>query len=338
MGIIAPSHVKVHPSYVIPELILQYQQASGAFNILPGEEPMVRLGEGDMYVYVNKVDIRTKTAAGQSNYNVLPGADIAMSYVSTPTYLIRTQANYDHHDVAAASSWNVSLPEAQRLGMRQGIFQQLRNALLYGFNPANGEGLLNTAGATSVNLPADSNGATSITTYDNGQLGMYLLQQIAAIKTRTMQVQMKSKINILSPQRVFTALHYTGIVQLTQFQRDGAGSATIGGLVDDILRTNGDSIEWHVDDTLIGQGAGGTDAIVISIPEVSKPKASINTNEFAALAPGLEATMLQLVDMAAPREIVSPLAQGGTNVISELRATSGWGIRPEAITILSATY
>jgi hypothetical protein len=50
--------------------------------------------------------------------------------------------------LAAAGGWNVALPEAQRLGMRQGIFQQLRNCLLYGMNPAGGEGLLNTAGAT----------------------------------------------------------------------------------------------------------------------------------------------------------------------------------------------
>jgi hypothetical protein len=45
-----------------------------------------------------------------------------------------------------------------------------------------------------------------------------------------------------------------------------------------------------------------------------------------------------LSDMAAPKEIVSPLPQGGTNIISELRITSGWVLRPEAVTVVSAAY
>ena len=48
--------------------------------------------------------------------------------ISTPTYLFRCRGIYDHHDTAAAGNWNVALPEAQRLGMRQGIFQQLRSS------------------------------------------------------------------------------------------------------------------------------------------------------------------------------------------------------------------
>jgi hypothetical protein len=39
------------------------------------------------------------------------------------------------------------------------------------------------------------------------------------------------------------------------------------------------------DDTLIGAGAGGTDAVVITIPEVEVPmvNSTVNTNEFAKL-------------------------------------------------------
>jgi hypothetical protein len=38
----------------------------------------------------------------------------------------------------------------------------MRTAELYGINPALGEGLVNTAGATTTNLPADSNGNDTI--------------------------------------------------------------------------------------------------------------------------------------------------------------------------------
>jgi len=333
------SFITVNPNYIMPDVILQYQQLSGAFDILPDGNPMVRLGEGDLYVYVKKFDVRTKQASGQTGYNMLPGASIVPSYISTPTYLVRTRAEYDHHDIAAASVWGYSLPEAQRLAMRQGIFQQLRNALLYGFTPANGEGILNTANATRLNLPPDSNGNTTISTYDNGQLAIFWLTQIAAAKTRMLQIGMPQKIVITSPQRVLAAMQYQGVVQLTQFQREGAGVNSITGMVESVAGWSGDSVEWNVDDTLIGKGSGGTDAIILNIPEVKKPTTTgINTNEFAKLAPGLEATSLMLCDMVAPREIVAPLPGGATDVLMELRATSGWGLRPEAITIISAAY
>ena len=75
------------------------------------------------------------------------------------------------------------------------------------------------------------------------------------------------------------------------------------------------------------------------MPEVQKPQGSeINTNEFAKLAPGIDACALMYMDRAAPTEIPTPLPGGAIDVLSELRATSGWGIRPESITLFSMTY
>jgi hypothetical protein len=258
--------------------------------------------------------------------------------ISTPTYLLRVRAEYDHHDTAAMGRWGISIVEAQRLGMRQGIFQQLRGGLLQGFTPANGEGLLNTQGATTLNLPADSNGNTTISTYDSGQLAQFILNQIAAAKVRTMQVGIPLRVTVLTTQRVMTQLAYQ-IVQLVQFQRPGAGSGSPGVVVDTAAGWNGDEIVWVTDDTLIGQGAGGTDVIMITIPEVKKPIAhKLNTNEFSKLTPGLAACNLQYMDMAAPRELPCPLPGGAIDITSELRATSGWAVRPEALTIISAGY
>lgn len=335
----APAFVQIHPSYFAPDILLPYQQASGAFDLLADRDPMVRLGEGDLAVYIKALDIRTKTAAGNSNYNALPSISITANQISTPTYLIRNRNDYDHHDTSAAGQWGVGLPEAYRLGTRQAFFQQMRSALLYGFNPLQGEGLLNTIGATSTTLPADSNGNTTVSTYDNGQMALYLLTLISGLLTRTMQVGQKVRINFLMPQRVFTAWFLQGVVQLTQFQRVGAGIATTGEMVQIIAGGQAIDCEFTCDDTLLGQGAGGTDAIIITIPELKKPDAHrINTNEFAKLTPGLNACNLQFCDMAAPREIISPIAGGGTDVLSELRITSGWNVRPESLTILSAGY
>lgn len=339
MSNIFPSYVIANPAYIMPELILQYQQASGAFETLATRDPMARLGDGDLYAYIKRIDLRTKVAAGQHAYNQLPSVTIQAQMISTASYLLRTRAEYDHHDVAAGGNWGVSVPEAQRLGMRQGIFQQMRNALLYGFNSGNGEGLLNTNGATTVNLPADSNGNDTVVTYDNGQMAIFLLTQISAIKTRTMQLGIGRRIVILGPQRVLSAFEYQNIVQLTQFQRPGAGTTSTAGVVKEVLETNQDTIEWVYDDTLIGKGASGHDAVVVTMPEVAKPQGgNVNTNEIAKLAPGLEACNIMLCDMVAPREIPTPMPGGAIDVLSELRVTSGWCLRPEALTIVSMQY
>lgn len=339
MANIFPSFVTANPSFILPELILQYSQASGFTDVLAGRSLMPRLGDGDLYVYAKKIDLRTKAAAGQVAYNALPGVTVSASMVSTPTYLVRARAEYDHHDTQQAGVWGVSLPEAQRLGMRQAIFQQVRSAALFGMGNA-GEGLLNATGATTVNLPADSNGNTTVVTYDNGQMALFLLGQIGALKTRTMQMGLPARITVLAPQRVISAFSYSGVVQLTQFQRAGGGVSTIAGMTEHIADGNGDEIEFVCDDTLINAGAGGTtDAVLMVMPEVKKPVGKqFNTNVFATLAPGLEATTLQMCDMVAPREIPTPLPGGAIDVLSELRITPGWGLRPEAISILSMQY
>lgn len=339
MGNISPSYVTVNPSYTFPELLLPYSQASGAFDVLPGGDVMQRLGEGDLMAYINRIDVRTRVAGGQSAYNELPSCSVALSQISTPTYLMRVRAEYDHHDTAAMARRGVSIVEAQRLGMRQGHFQFARVALLQGMNPALGEGILNTNGATATTLPADSNGNTTVLTYDNGQMAQYLLGQLVALKTRTNQLGIGRKFTLLGPQRVFGQFEYPNIVQLVQFQRAGAGSQSTAGVVKDVAAWNGDEIIWAYDDTLIGQGAGGTDAVLIVMPEVEKPMGgNINTNEFAKLAPGLDACTAMLSDMAAPREIPTPLPGGAIDVLSEWRISSGWGIRPECITIISMPY
>jgi hypothetical protein len=322
----------------MPEIILQYQQASGAFETLHGGNPMPRLGTGDLVVYAKAFDIRTATSSGQSAYNQLPSVSITPRMISTATYLIRVRAEYDHHDLAAFGNWGASLAEAQRLGVRQGVFQQMRTALLYGMGNA-GEGLLNTGGATAVSLPPDSNSHTTISTYDSGQLGVFFLQQLGALKTRIMAIGTPMSIVILAPQRVISQMSYAGIVQLTQFQRQGGGSLTSGQMVDVVAGAQGDDVLWVADDTLIGKGAGGTDAIIMTVPEVKKPVGTpINTNEFAKLTPGMEGVNLQLCDMVAPREIPTPLPGGAIDVLSELRITSGWVLRPEGLTIISAGF
>jgi hypothetical protein len=323
----------------MPETLMPYAQASGAFDLLADSGPLVRLGDGDLYAYIKRMEIRTRMAAGQATYNQLPGVSFALSQISAPTYMLRCRSEYDHHDTAAMQRWGMNIDEAYRLGMRQATFQLMRNGLLYGYNPLNGEGLMNANGATAVALPPDSAGNTTITNYDNGQLAFFLVQQINNIKTRTNQLGIGRRFVIIGPQRDLGQMEYADIVQLTSYQRVGAGSQSTAGVIKDILRTNDDTLVWGYDDTLVGKGQGGNDAILVVMPEVEQPKgARINTNEFAKLTPSLEACTLMLCDKAAPTEIRAPLTAGAVDIVTEMRTTSGWGVRPESITIVSAQF
>lgn len=339
MALIAPAYYTVNPSFVEPDIVMSYTQASGAFYLLPKGKPRVKLSDGDLAVYVKRLDLRTKLASGQAAYNNLPNIEMVLSMISTPTYLTRVRAEYDHHDTAAAARWGLSLQQGYRLGMRQSHFQYMRTALIFGINPALGEGLANAAGAYSVSLPADSNANDTIITYDNGQMGFFLLQLIGATKTRTNNIGVGREFTILAPQRVLQQWEYN-VVQLVQYQREGAGTESTAGMTKLVAEMNEDEILWEADDTLIGRGSGGSDLIIIVMTEIEvvNSPSEINTNEASKITPGFLETTAQYCDMVAPREITTPIPGGAVDVLSEHRISSGWGVRPEAITLLSATY
>jgi len=337
-GVNASSWVQAHPSYVEPGLIVQYNQASDFKYILYGGKPEVKIGAEDLYVYVRHLDVRTDVISSQSASNQVPSPQLTFDYASVPSYIQRMRAEYDHHDTANVAAWGVSIVEAERRAMWQGHFQHLRNKALYGFNAANGEGVLNSPGITQITLPPDPSGALTVSTYDNGAMAAFLLSQILAIKSATMQLGMGRKFTILGPQRTIGSFEYN-VVQLTSFQRTGAGSESTKGTVEDIAARNGDEITWGYDDTLIGKGQGGTDAVVIVMSEV-EPRAvePINTNEFGKMQPALNACVTMYTDVAAPIEIPTPLAGGMIDVLTEMRATPAVAWRPEAVVVVSMQY
>lgn len=340
MGVIAPSWVTVNPSHTEPRIITQYNQFSGAFQTLATGDPIPQLDSEDKYVYIKRMDLRTLMNTGPAAGNQLPSVNITMSQIQCPTYIQRVRAEYDHHDTAMMGKWGVSLPEAQTKGMQQAHFQLLRDKLLFGVFPAYGEGIVNAVGATATTLPPDSYGNDSTRTYDNGQMAIYLAGLVLAIKVRTVTLGIPRRFVFLGPQRVFGQFSYPNVVQLTSFQRPGAGSDSTAGMLESILKANGDAVEIGYDDTLIGQGTGGTDLVILIMPEVEPTHGggTIDTNEFARLTNGFNANSLMYTDMVAPMEIPTPIPGGGIDIVSEMRASPGWIVRPESTILLSIAF
>ncbi len=340
MGSDATQWAMTHPSLLENEIVVQQNQKSDFIRLLAGGAPRIKIGAEDQAVYLRSLAVRTQVASGPGGSNQLPSVSVTTGLASAPTYLQQVVAEYDHHQIAAMSNWGVSLVDAQRLGMQQGHYQSLRRKALYGEQPQNGEGILNATGITTTSLLADSFGNATFSSYDNGQAALLILSIIAGIKTRTYQFGYNSRFSIVGPQRIIGQLwEVTGVVQLTTYQRPGAGSATISGMVKEILKEHGDYLEFGYDDTLIGQGAGGTDAVIFSMPEIERPDGpGWNTNAFAQVMPGFKPCVIQYADRMAPLEIPTPIVNGGIHVLSEVRSTSGWVTRPEAVTVLSGAY
>jgi hypothetical protein len=339
MGIQANAWLTINPSFTEPDYLMQYVQASGYLDLLADSDMRVRIGEDDLVVYMRQMNLRTKMASGTASANELPGVDIQASMFSAPTYQLRVRSQWDHHDIAAGGRWGFSVPDAYRLGGQQANFQLARDFCLYGANPANGEGLVNATSATAVNLPPDSNGNTTVITYDNGQMAFYLAQQVAAIKTRTYQHGMGREFTLIGPQRTLSSFQYN-VVQLVQFQRPGAGTASTAETLKKIMESNDDKLTWCYDDTLVGQGNGGADLVIISMPKVANPAMpKMSTNIFAnKMKPGTDINVTMYADMVAPREIISPMAGGATDMVQEWRITPGWAVRGQALQLISMTY
>lgn len=339
MTLQAAAFVTVAPSFAEPEILTQWTQPSGFVHTLANKELRARLGEEDLLVYAKQLNLRTHIRAGQASSNELLGVDITASQISTATYRAQVRNSYNHHDMNMAGIWGFSLTDAYRLGHRQAHFQLARDAALKGMNPANGEGIINAPGATVTNLPPDPFGNTTFSTYDNGAFAFLLAQLIANIKTRTLQLGLGRDFTVIGPQRVLALFEYN-VVQLTQFQREGAGTASTAAVFKEILMKNGDRVTWTYDDTLIGAGSGGADIVIIDMPELEKPAgpSPINLNEFATLNPGNNTCVTQYADMPAPREITSPMPGGMTDYMTEWRFSSAWGMRPQAITLLEGQF
>lgn len=338
MSLELSAFVTVNPHFMEPEILVQYTQASGFIDLLRGGSLRPNLAEDDLLVYAKQLNLRTRVAAGQSTYNELPSVDLAMNMISTPSYMFRTRVQYNHHDVRAGGQWGLGVPEAYRLGMRQGHFQMARDASLFGMHPEYGEGLINAPGATFTNLPADSFGHTTVSTYDNGEMAFFLLGLLLATKVRTTQLGIGRHFAFLGPQRTLGLFQYN-VVQLTQYQRVGAGTSSTAELLAAVAMANGDTVSYGFDDTLQGAGPNGSDYVLLSMPEVEVPStAGINTNAFATVTPNNPTCVTQYCDMAAPREIVSPMPDGFTNVLTEWRNTSGWAVRPQALTVVAMPF
>lgn len=332
------ARIQAQPSYTMPGMIVQQSLVSGFTGVLGGESVQAKLNNTDVAAYLTSLKMKANTTVSQAPANALSsGAELIPEMRSIPTYFIRGKVEFDHNDVSMASTWNVQLQEALKLSLKQSHYERIRDASLYGVNASNNEGILNAPNIVTENLPADSIGNVGWIDYDNGELATYILRLINDLTARTFMAGSPVRIALLMPVRLMNKLTM-GVVQLTSFQRSGAGSDSVAGLLETVIEWNGKTIELYPDNSLEGKGDGGTDAIVLCIPElVDQSAMPFNTNVFADLTPNITANVVQMCDTPEPVFYYTPLSLNTTEILSEQKIIPGWVTRPEAVTFISAT-
>jgi len=339
MGLIAPSVMTISPHHMEPQIIMQINQASGFARTLSGGNPRVQLDSEDKMIYIRTAQMRSTMVQNPATGNVVPNPNIVMGMIQCPTYNQRIRTEYDHHDTNMAGKWGFGLPEGYKYSMQQAHHILLRDRTLYGALPGYGEGIINTPGATTITLPPDTFGNTTVVNYDSGQMALFLAQQIRAIKTATYQLGTPRRFVFLGPQRTLGTFEYN-VVQLTSFQRPGAGTGSTKEMLEHIgIAAGNDVIEFCYDDTLIGQGTGGTDLVILIMPEIDPHQQQpLDTNLFAKLTQGFNDNSLLYTDVVAPIEIPTPLPAGAIDILTEMRASPGWVVRPETLQLISMPY
>ena len=76
MTIQASAYLTLNPSFIEPEFLLQYSQASGFIDTLAEGQMRVRLAEDDLLVYMKQLNLRTKMSASQAGAQELPGVEV----------------------------------------------------------------------------------------------------------------------------------------------------------------------------------------------------------------------------------------------------------------------
>lgn len=345
----APVERLISRSRTLPGFIMRTGQTSGAFNLLPDRKFKTGLiSNTDLKIYAHTLEQHAQAYVNQFQANNFDNFSVNTGLIGTATYSVRTNASYTTDEMELASSYGGNLMEWMDKACLQAHFDQYRMLELYGFGKQ-GEGILNAIGITKTNLPADSGGNTTVSTQDPGQLVTYFNKKI--LDRRSAMYMYNSGVTgmrtcIMSTQKIIGHLESVATVQLTDAQREGAGSFTAGDRIKYMQGMVGNEVEYLIDDTLAGKGDGGADVILIVIPEMVTQGAQgyaseWNTNEFGTVAGGIKETLAAFSAFDMPRELTAPMGEASgirQIVLKENRVTCGWVFRPEAVTVISAHY
>jgi hypothetical protein len=328
---------RVVPHTVIPGVIAPVNQNADYLKAFAG---ITKLGEiGDDYAYLTTLEkIHTPTTIGQQWRGGVDTAQFATNQLAYQYYTI--QARFEYTDQQAAKLGKI-LPGIGihdlfgRLS-RQGIAQRDHYGALFGFDPAQTQGLVKQG--TTASFPADSDGHSTLTAYNPDELMAFMAGQARTAMNNT--YGMAKPVVFMSSVRVVNWIKST-MINLTQYQMPGAGVDSVGGAYSRVVGEwlGVGKIDFVADDLLKAAGTNSTDVMLFVAPGLSEQD-KVDPRYSQYQLDDLPHNMMNTFKDEAGGLIESPnpIIDRVTSVNLSLQTTPGAVTRADAVRVIEVAY
>lgn len=253
---------RLYPSAAIPGLLTPQVQDVDFKKYIGKETNQASLAVNAVYM-ASVTNINSQAAITQQWKNEVSNQSYTMGQISAPVYMIQAFMQWDKQEAAAfdALSSGVALPDFLENLAKQAINQRRHEGILYGFDPATdlNQGIL--ANATESNLPADSQGNSTITSYSPAELQSFLASVIRDVMNAS--YGMLRPVVIASSPRVINYLHSI-VVSLTESQQKGAGVDVISGLLGRVMDWLGAGKVEFIQDVTLQDDTNGDKIVFVA--------------------------------------------------------------------------
>lgn len=328
---------RLFPAAAVPGLLAPQVQ-DVEFKKYVGRE--TRLGTLDKNaIYIASVtNINSQAEISQQWQSELTNQSYTLGQIKAPYYMITAMYKYNTQEQAQfeALSNGVALPDFLENLARQAINQRRHEAILYGFDPATdlSQGIL--ANATLSNLPNDTAGNTTLTSYNAAELAQFIASIIRDVMSAS--YGMLRPVVIASSPRTINYLQ-TIIVSLTESQKPGAGIDSVSGLVNRVVHWIGaGNIEFVQDVTLQDDTSG--DKIVFVARGMDEQSESVSEADSQNLVGKFNSIKYNTwVDVCAGvMNYPKPVEFGEYASKLVFKMTPGVTLRKEAVRVVTAKY
>lgn len=261
--------------------------------------------------------------------------EATIGQIEAPYYKIKSafQTTADSEAKFGRMGGNISEVELKRAITFQAMAQ--RKAYLTFFGANKKEGLFNSAGTTS-SLPADTAGATKLSSYIAGELLEFLAGEIRTIQN--ISYNMLKPLVIVAP---LDAINYlkSKVVPLTNYQQKGAGTDSVASALESIIfDMNGLQVEFVSCSYLKGKGTSGKDVMLLIAPGLTDEE--LGRDSTAYLNSAIKNNDVNtFMDEGLPlTETTNPSINGVNSWFVEHITTAGICVRQEAIRKIEYEY
>ena len=328
---------RVVPHSVIPGVVAPVNQNADYVKAFAG---ITQYGDlGSDYLYLTTLEtIHPPTTIGQQWRGGVDSAQFANNQLAYQYYTI--QARYEYTDQQAAKLGKiipgVGIEKLLDDLCQQGVQQRRHYGALFGFDPAQTQGLVKQG--TTATFPADSDANTTVSAYNPDELLAFMAGQARTAMNNT--YGMAKPVVFMSSVRVVNFIRST-MINLTQYQMPGAGVDSVGGAYNRVVGEwlGVGKIEFIADDLLKGTGTNGADIMLFVAPGLTEQ--DVVKEEFSQYKLGdYPANMMNTFMDNAGGLIISrnPVINRVTSVDFSLQTTPGAVIRADAVRVIEAAY